>query len=208
MVKPLWALAGVALLGTAGVAGALVVASSGGEEEVVQLGTTGTATSGLTPTPSQPPPPTTVPVTASPAPTPVPSADSIPADWQTYTDPDLGFSIRYPPDLVFKDLTSPSGTGRVLDFRASKDAARAVSIEIYSNPEGIAPRDWALAETACVPESIEATTVAGIAAISCTEQAGERPHPSVVLVHEGMTYEIGSLLPQAEFDKVLESLRL
>jgi hypothetical protein len=35
MIKPLWALAGLALLGTAGVAGAIVIASPGGEEEVV-----------------------------------------------------------------------------------------------------------------------------------------------------------------------------
>jgi hypothetical protein len=36
VIKPLWAIAGVAVLGTAGVAVALVVASPGGEEEVVQ----------------------------------------------------------------------------------------------------------------------------------------------------------------------------
>ncbi len=36
MIKPIWALAGVALLTTAGVAGALVVASPGGDEEVAQ----------------------------------------------------------------------------------------------------------------------------------------------------------------------------
>jgi hypothetical protein len=43
-MKPLWALAGIGVLGTAGIAGALVVASSGGEEEVVQQGETARAT--------------------------------------------------------------------------------------------------------------------------------------------------------------------
>jgi hypothetical protein len=35
LIKPLWALAGIAFLGTAGVAGAIVIAPLGGEEEVV-----------------------------------------------------------------------------------------------------------------------------------------------------------------------------
>ena len=46
MIKPLWAVAGVALLGTVGIAGALVVASSGGEEEIVQQMETATPTPG------------------------------------------------------------------------------------------------------------------------------------------------------------------
>jgi hypothetical protein len=68
VIKPLWAVAGVALLGTAGVAGALVVVSSGGEEEVIQQVGTTTATSGVKPTaainPASPGP------TLSPSPTP------------------------------------------------------------------------------------------------------------------------------------------
>ena len=65
-MKPVWALAGIALLGTAGAAGVLVVASSGGEEEVVQQVETPTTdasvsalgTPDLSPTPAIPPPPT------------------------------------------------------------------------------------------------------------------------------------------------------
>ena len=46
-MKPLWAVAGVALLSAAGVAGALVIASPGGEEEFVQQAETGTPTASV-----------------------------------------------------------------------------------------------------------------------------------------------------------------
>jgi hypothetical protein len=55
VIKPLWALVGVSLLGTAGVAGALVVASTGGEEEVVQQVETDTPASPCDPNPSSQP---------------------------------------------------------------------------------------------------------------------------------------------------------
>jgi len=66
VIKPLWALAGVALVGTAGVAGALVVASSGGEEEVVQQVETATPAASAQPSPDS----TTNPETPAPSPSP------------------------------------------------------------------------------------------------------------------------------------------
>lgn len=67
MIKPLWAVAGVALLGTAGVAGALVVASSGGEEEFVQEVETATPS----PAGSETLTPAASPVIELPSPSPV-----------------------------------------------------------------------------------------------------------------------------------------
>lgn len=69
MVKPLWALAGVALLGTAGFVGALVVASSGGEEEVIQQVETATPPVG---TPAETPTITPSPAGCDPNPSPPP----------------------------------------------------------------------------------------------------------------------------------------
>ena len=46
MIKPIWAFAGIALLGTAGAVGAVIGTSSGGEEEVVQQVETATPTKG------------------------------------------------------------------------------------------------------------------------------------------------------------------
>jgi hypothetical protein len=76
VIKPIWALAGVALLGVTGAAGAVIVASPGGEEEVVQQVETATPTTRgakdpnfkptamleATPSPQETPPPHTPPV--------------------------------------------------------------------------------------------------------------------------------------------------
>jgi hypothetical protein len=209
-LKPLWGLAGVALLGVTGAAGAVIIATSGGEEEVVQQVATGTASVAPTTTRSASPSPTTV--TPSAAATTQPSPDGVPTDWQTYTDPVLGFSLRYPGDLTLEDLTPSRGTGgryeRVLDARSPTDSGRAVSVEVIANPDNVSPRDWALAETACIPDSIEDTSIAGQPAVSCIEQATETPHPTVLFGHQGRMFEIGSLLMDSEFDLVIGSLQV
>jgi hypothetical protein len=46
VIKPIWALAGLALLGTLGIVGAVVVAFAGGEEEAVQQVETASPTKG------------------------------------------------------------------------------------------------------------------------------------------------------------------
>ena len=85
MSKPLWALVGIALLGTAGVAGAIVVASTGGEEEVVQQVQTGTPTAIVTGTPTA-----TTPTPVVTLPSPKLGATL------NYTDPTFGYSFDYP----------------------------------------------------------------------------------------------------------------
>jgi hypothetical protein len=75
VIKPVWILA---LLGTAGVAGTIVVVSPSGEEEVVQqVETSRPAASG------------------SPIPTPS-SSPAPPSSTLTYTDPTYGYSFAYP----------------------------------------------------------------------------------------------------------------
>jgi len=95
MNKPLLA-AGALLLVGIGTAGAVYVASSGSEEEVVQQVLTATATTSASgspsPTASTSPSPT---ISASPGPTP--SAAPVPEDWATYSVPEAGLSLRYPP---------------------------------------------------------------------------------------------------------------
>lgn len=77
MIKPRWLLAGVALLGSAGLAGAIVVASPGGQEEIVQVETaspTASAIPKLSATPSAQPSATPAP-DAIPTPAPVAAPD-------------------------------------------------------------------------------------------------------------------------------------
>jgi len=82
------------------------------------------ATSQETPEPTQPPSGgggvgggNLEPATVVPPPTPASP------DFTTYIDPVLGFSLRYPPDLAFTDLTGPSGGPgrRVIEFRSPED---------------------------------------------------------------------------------------
>ncbi len=114
MIKPIWAIAGVALFGTVGVAGAVIVASSGGEEEVVSQEQ---ETAGATPTAS-------------------PQAD--PEGWVRFSHPGTAeappFSFAYPsewhlqePELIAVTLPKgePLGTG--------------VQVELFSYDPAIPP---------------------------------------------------------------------
>jgi hypothetical protein len=85
VIKPLWAITGVTLLGTAGIAGAFVVASSGREEEAVQEveTTSSTPDASVTPTPSPSIASTTIPAT-SPAPPPTTTPAPAPEGFATY----------------------------------------------------------------------------------------------------------------------------
>jgi hypothetical protein len=98
VIKPLWAVTGVAVLGAAGVAGGVIVASPGGEEEAVQQVQTSSPTTSVTPGVSPTPSPTavaTAPPTTTP-PTTSPTEPAIPPDWPNYPDPGGVFTVRYP----------------------------------------------------------------------------------------------------------------
>jgi hypothetical protein len=194
--KGLWAVAGVALLGTAS-AVAVYVASPGGEEEAVQA--TVSATAGTeTPTPAGSP-------TVSPAASSTP--DEVPADWQTYNDLVLAFSLRYPPDLVFKDVTPGGATERAVDFRSPTDSSRALGISVSKKPEGLTLKEWAVEFAACRPTSIESATLAGAEAMGCTREVIEgQPEPSILAERGGKVFLMSAIgLTDAEFTQVLSS---
>ena len=154
-------------------------------------------------------PPTTALPTVG-AVTTAPSTE-IPADWKTHSDPILGFSIRYPSDLVLTDLTPVPGTGggykRVLDFRSPSDSSRGFSIEVIANPSALSPEEWALSQTACLPKTIQRTTLQGYPAILCTEDA-DGPHPSIVSARGGDIFEVGWTIDAPESDLLISSLQV
>ena len=109
MIK-LW-VAGVAVLATAGVAGALVVGSSGGDEDAlpaVQVTATESATTSYTPT-------------ASALAVSSPTVAATSGETTTYTDPTYGYSLEYP--STWRISTEDLETGVIL---YSYDAASAV----------------------------------------------------------------------------------
>jgi hypothetical protein len=148
---------------------------------------------------------------SSPSPTAEPSPEVIPADWKTYVDPVLGFSLRYPPDLAVTD-TGPTPSGglreRDLDFRAPEDPSRALVIAMVENTKGRSLEQWVLEFAACLPEAIKQANLSGTPAIFCTSDAGEGPSGAAAFEHMGTMFLIRSTTPASEFEPVLASLRL
>jgi len=140
-MKPVIIVPIVALALAAGGAGAYFWLTSGGSEQEVVAQPTPTATTAPTVTP-----------TAEPTPTPEPSP-GVPADWLTYTDAVLGFSLRYPPDWHL----SPAKGGGELTALYSYDPTRVppeqagmpvsrdklkAEILVLDNPEGLSMEAW------------------------------------------------------------------
>jgi len=212
VIKPIWAaVGGVALLGTAGGVGVLIATTGGEEEAAVQ--NQQTASVAATATASPGPPPTEV--TPSPAATPArtaspePSPKGIPADWQSYTDPALGFSLRYPPDLMATDLTPPSPASpnlHVIEFRSVGDRSRGFAIS-FSETFGLSLEQWAIEYAACRPDSMQPATLNGIAAIACTREVLEgHSGPAILAQNENLIALIsGGGFKDSEFDQVTSS---
>jgi hypothetical protein len=166
MNKSFWALAGIALLGTAGVSG-LLVASSGGEEEVAQQVETATPVETIGSTP------TSTATATSPAPIPDASPQPIPADWLTYTNPILGLSFPYPPQLTMVEERSERGlegqeNQRVIVFRTAQ-AETGLALQVI--PVGdVALKEWVDFYTACGGDASAqevAIEIAGQEALRC-----------------------------------------
>lgn len=210
-MKPLWALAGIAVLGTAGIVGAIVIASPGGEEEVAVQNPQTTSPGPPTATTSPATSPTAV-ATPSSAATAEPSPDAVPSDWETYTDAALGFSLRYPPDLVFRDLTSPSQPSspsrRHLQFRSPNDQRRSFTIGIIETDKTVSLDEWVQEFTACLPETIRDGLVDGERAIFCTSQPASIPEQAVAFQLAGSIVYVTSTMPSSEFEAVIGSVRL
>ena len=143
--------------------------------------------------------------TVVPPPTP-PSAA-----FTTYVDPVLGFSLDYPPDLAFTDLTGPSGGPgrRAIEFRSPEDPSRGFAISVSANPKGLTPELWALEFTACLPKTIRQATVAEKAAVFCTaEPLDGKFEAGAVFAHGGSIFFISSTIVPSEFELMVGSFRL
>jgi|SRR3990170_6419142 len=187
----------VALALAAGGAGAYFwLTSAGGTEEAAVAQPTPTEAPALSPT-------------AEPTPTPEPTPGA-PADWLTYVDPVLGFSLQYPPDLTFTDLTGPTPTDglneRAVEFRSSEDPSRAFVISVSPRTKDITLEQWAIEYAACQPKSIRQSTLGGIPALACTREVIEgRPGPAVLADHGGKIFLMSGHLADSEFSQLRAS---
>jgi hypothetical protein len=129
--RPFWAIAGVALLGTAGVAGVVIVASPGGEEEVAPAAqATATTGSTFTPVPSSAPSPTQS-TTTVPTVTPALTKGSLPGGYEfSYPSSWSQVILSDSPYLAKFFLTEPPKS-------AGEEPAELI-VYAYPNPENLA----------------------------------------------------------------------
>ena len=195
----------------AGVGAYFAVAGAGsGEEAVVAKATP-------TPSPTEPTPTATPAPTPEPTPTPAPTQTPAPAptpatdDLTTYVDPVLGFSLQYPPDLAFTDLTGPSPTGglnqRAIEFRSPKDPSRAFVISVSDNTKGLTPEQWAIEFGGCRTQTIQQGMLGGMSAIACTREVIEgMPERAVLAEQAGKMFLLSAIgLTDSEFSQVIAS---
>lgn len=195
MLKPNWAIGWLIFLGTAAV---LVAGSCVKEEEVAQQAATASPTASAAASP---------PATASPPSAATPSSEGVPADWKSYSDPTLGFSLRYPPDLVVQDSGFVRGQ-RGLEFRSPQDRSRAFVVAIVENPRGLTLEQWVLEFAACIDGTIKPSQVRGKTALICTSQPEETPENAVAFQHMGYMFLVRFIMPSDEFQLIISSLRL
>lgn len=218
-MKPLWAVAGVALLGTAGVAGAVIVASSGGEEEVVQQAQTATATVSPIATSS----PSTAPAT-TPVPSPTPTTET-----SSYTDSISSFSFEYPaPWFVAAPVADPTITGyTVTIFSYNPEKARSIGVapppeelkidvNVDPNPEGLTVEQWIAQRTAGPEEGVlviseERSEVDGKPAVKRLVSIEETKVIEYFFAHQGKMYSVIAYTAESlligELDAMLVSFR-
>jgi hypothetical protein len=162
---------------------AVVLACGDSEEEVTQ-------DPSLTPAASSTAPPvTTLSPTAAPT-TPVP----VPSDWKTYSDSVRAISLKYPPDLVLRDITPGGPQGefgeQVLELRSPDKPGRAVVFSVFQlNPTG-----WSLDQFAdefvCTRDKREGM-VEGRRALFCTKEVvTDRPESAVVIEYAGQFFAV------------------
>jgi hypothetical protein len=172
-----------------------------GESEEAEPNPEPTTKTSISPTATSPAPPTPTP--SSPTNTPAP----VPSGWMGYLDGEFGFSLSYPPDLVFEDLTSPTASDRrVLDFGSASDEERGFVIDIIENTQELTIDEWS--EGICQVGTKMEGTVAGSRALFCTREVLEgHPESTVLTEYRQKLFLLSARVTEAEFELVVESLR-
>jgi hypothetical protein len=174
-------------------AGAYFLATGGGEEEEAAV---------AQPTPTPDP---SASATAAPTATPEPTRTSapLPDDWETYVDPELGFSFPHPKGLTATvDISEPPAKAgdpatRLLTFRDS--AGRAVfGLAIIPSP-GVALSEWIGEFDPCVSQadgqdSLENRTIGGKSGLWCPFNQLGQPNPIFYIERDGVIFSLGPIL--------------
>jgi PsbP-like protein len=225
VIKPIWAFAGVALLGAASVAVAVIATSSEGEDEVLQQVQTGTTSPVPTAARSAASSPT-----PSPAATPQSSPDGVQPDRQTYSDPIGGFSFEYPADWFVQGSTPDPAVVAYGVIVSSYNTENARPIEISPppeeikidigvepNPDGLTVEEWIAQRLAGPDEGVVTTSeeqviVDGEPAVRRAVSIQETKVLQHLFGHQGKMYFITAYTADSELigelDGILASFKL
>ncbi len=150
---------------------------------------------------------------ASASPTAIATPAPVPSGWTTYTDPQLGFSVAYPPDLVFKEVIGPTPLGGQLaiEFRSASDPERGFGVTIIDNPAGASLEKWTAEFSGCLTDTIQSATVAGWVSLTCTAEVLEgSPEWAAIVPYEDKMLRIvagKAKFTDSEFAAMIASFR-
>ena len=202
MIKPIWAVVGgLALLGTAGGIGVLIATTGGEEEAALQNQQTASAVATVGPSPG-PSPTVAGPL---PAPTSEPSPEPLPNGWETYTDPELGFSFPHPAGLTLREGSyethqtdrCPVTTVKTSGFD-NMDSGPVVGVATAPNPCNLSLEEWIrtypgwpcepMSSPTCEPTSV---TVGGERGIRFSIDTLGDAAARIYFAHAGVIYSLG-----------------
>jgi hypothetical protein len=202
--------------GLALAATAAIVFLACGETQEVTPGTS-TTPAGPSPTPaSESPTPTSE---KTPLPTP-------PADWSTYTDPELGFSFPQPPGLTaseqFFDLPAKNGNPPVQQRSVTLDddaGLFVVGVSVVPNPVDLTVDEWVRRYVGW-PSEPQPVAIAGEPGLLFPINAMGDRWPVVYFTHTDYVYSLGGNvygaagdpplppgISEADFQRVIDGFR-
>jgi hypothetical protein len=186
----------------------VIVASPGGEEEIVQQVETASAAASPRVSPT---------ATISETPTPTPSAittgpptSPAPPGYADYTEPGGRYSVRYPTKWQVNAL---SGDDKIRDFlRATQfigsDGFTHASIYVFQNPNGSTLEDWIAEHNPIfLDHPPEERTISGQRALFSGVSAVGLPTGAAYLQFDGLVINVSGLSP-ADFDDLVTGFRL
>jgi hypothetical protein len=96
---------------------------------------------------------------------------------------------------------------RGVTFKSPDEPSRSLVIAIVANSRGLTLEQWVSEYAACLPDTVQEGSIAGTAAIYCTSRPEELPEDAVAFQQRETMVLLRSILPQAEFQLVIDSLR-
>lgn len=131
-------------------------------------------------------------------------------DWKEYSNPAFGYSLRYPPNMVYREWQPAADILHSVSFYLADDINQPlylipeVSVTVFANANKQGAREWTLAHSAQAgnapekgsaasfegPSSPQAARVAGVDGVRIAERAGEFRDERVLLSRDNTIFSV------------------